>query len=64
MLKYAACERGLMFTDDVSRWLLTHYRRNMPSLMRMLEKLDRFALEHQRAITPLLPRAMPADSFQ
>ncbi|WP_225721526.1 DnaA regulatory inactivator Hda [Candidatus Vallotiella sp. (ex Adelges kitamiensis)] len=64
VLKHAARERGLMFTDDVPTWLLTHYRRDMPSLMLVLDKLDRFALEHKRAITLPLLRTMLTDGFK
>ncbi len=36
-------------------YLLTHYRRDMPSLMALLDALDRFSLEQKRAVTlPLL----------
>jgi DnaA family protein len=64
VLKHAARERGLTLADDVPAWLLTHYHRDMPSLMRVLDELDRFALEHKRAVTLPLLRAMLADSFK
>jgi DnaA family protein len=36
-------------------YLLTHFRRDMPSLSAMLDALDRYSLETQRPITlPLL----------
>jgi len=65
-LKHAAHERGILLTDDVSAWLLTHYRRDMPSLMALLDALDRFSLERKRAVTLPLLRAMlalPASEF-
>lgn len=64
VLKHAARERGLALADDVPAWLLTHYRRDMPSLMRVLDALDRFSLEHKRAVTLPLLRTMLADSFK
>lgn len=64
VLKHAARERGLVLADDVPVWLLTHYRRDMPSLMRVLDALDQFSLEHKRAVTLPLLRAMLADSFK
>lgn len=57
-LKHAARERGMTLTDDVSTWLLTHYRRDMPSLMALLDALDRFSLERKRAVTLPLLRTM------
>ncbi|UDG82154.1 DnaA regulatory inactivator Hda [Candidatus Vallotia cooleyia] len=64
VLQNAARERGLTFVDDVTTWLLTHYRRDMPSLMSVLDKLDRFALEHKRTVTLPLLRTMLADNFK
>ena len=50
-----ADQRGFALTPDVRRHLLTHFARDLGSLMRMVDALDRFALEHQRAITvPLI----------
>lgn len=50
-----ADERGFALTADVRRHLLTHFARDLGSLMRMVDALDRFALERQRAITlPLI----------
>ena len=33
VLKHAARERGIVLADDVPAYLLTHFRRDMPSLM-------------------------------
>ena len=50
-----ASERGYALTSDVRRHLLTQFARDLGSLMRIVDALDRFALEHQRAITvPLI----------
>jgi DnaA family protein len=51
-------ERGLMLADDVPAYLLTHFRRDMPSLMALLDALDRFSLEQKRAVTLPLLRIM------
>ncbi|MCC7005612.1 MAG: DnaA regulatory inactivator Hda [Ottowia sp.] len=54
-LRQAAQERGLHLSPDVPIWLLKHYRRDLGSLMGVLEALDQFSLEKKRAVTlPLL----------
>jgi DnaA family protein len=58
VLKMAARERGIMLADDVPAYLLTHFRRDMPSLMALLDALDRFSLEQKRAVTLPLLRIM------
>lgn len=60
VLKQAARERGINLADDVPAYLLTHFRRDMPSLMRLLDALDRFSLEQKRAVTLPLLRTMLA----
>ncbi|MEX3582364.1 MAG: DnaA regulatory inactivator Hda [Burkholderia sp.] len=55
VFKRAARDRGIAIAHDVPAYLLTHYRRDMPSLMALLDALDRFSLEQKRAVTlPLL----------
>ncbi|MEX3605618.1 MAG: DnaA regulatory inactivator Hda [Burkholderia sp.] len=55
VFKRAARDRGIAIAHDLSAYLLTHYRRDMPSLMALLDALDRFSLEQKRAVTlPLL----------
>ena len=47
--------RGFALSPDVRRHLLTHFARDLGSLMRIVDALDRYGLEHQRAITlPLI----------
>ena len=58
VLRQAARQRGIALTADVPAYLLNHFRRDMPSLMALLDALDRFSLERQRAITLPLLRAM------
>jgi DnaA family protein len=60
VLKLAAKERGIALADDVPAYLLTHFRRDMPSLMALLDALDRFSLEQKRAVTLPLLRTMLA----
>jgi DnaA family protein len=51
--------RGFALGDDVASYLLTHGRRDMLSLIRALDVLDRHSLETGRPITvPLLKAAM------
>ena len=50
-----AAARGLRLAPEVTAYLLRHARRDMPSLLALLDALDRYSLETQRAITvPLL----------
>lgn len=60
VLKHAAKERGIALAGDVPAYLLTHFRRDMPSLMALLDALDRFSLEQKRAVTLPLLRTMLA----
>lgn len=54
-LSKSAQSRGLSLSPGVLPYLLTHFRRDMPSLSAMLDALDRYSLETQRPITmPLL----------
>ncbi|MGE0876766.1 MAG: DnaA/Hda family protein [Burkholderiales bacterium] len=61
---YLAAEgsrRGLELSDEVIRYLLSHVRRDMPSLDALVDHLDRHALEKQRRVTlPLVREALSA----
>ena len=47
--------RGFPLTPEVRRYLLTHFARDLGSLMRMIDALDRHAREHRRIVTvPLI----------
>ena len=51
--------RGFALSDEVASYLLTHARRDMPSLIRALDALDRHSVETGRPITvPLLKAAL------
>ena len=50
-----AAAQGFTLQPDVSQYLLTHVRRDMPALLAVLEALDRYSLEAKRPVTvPLL----------
>ena len=54
-LSKSADARGMVLAPGVLPYLLTHFRRDMPSLSAILDALDRYSLETQRPITmPLL----------
>lgn len=58
-----AHKRGLVLSPGVLPYLITHYRRDMCSLSTMLDALDRYSLETQRAITlPLLRELLQLDA--
>jgi len=54
-LKRHAAARAFDLPDGVADYLLRHLRRDLPSLIAMLDALDRYSLEAKRPITlPLL----------
>jgi DnaA-homolog protein len=54
-LERHATQRGLKLPDEVTRYMLTHLKRDMPTLMRMIDALDEESLSRKRAVTlPLL----------
>ena len=54
-LQSQASQRGLRVDDEVIGYMLRHTPRDLPSLMAVLEELDRASLEHKRPVTvPLL----------
>jgi DnaA family protein len=57
-LTQAAKERGLSLSTDVLPWLISHFYRDMPSLMALLDALDAHSLETKRAITLPLVREL------
>lgn len=58
-LRRHAIERGLRIEDGLMQYLLAHGRRDLPSLMAVLDHLDRATLERQRPATlPLLKDVM------
>lgn len=54
-----ATSRGFRLGAGVAEYLLRHWRRDLPSLLAMLDALDRYSLETKRPITvPLLRQAL------
>ncbi|KAF3998598.1 DnaA regulatory inactivator Hda [Glaciimonas immobilis] len=62
-LSQAAQARGLTLSSGVLPYLITHFRRDMRSLMEKLDELDRYSLETKRPITlPLLRSLLQLES--
>ena len=58
-LRAHARARALNLGDDVINYLLQHARRDMASLIGILDALDRYSLEHKRPVTlPLVRDAL------
>lgn len=58
VLRQAADARGVFLGDEVMDYMLRRFSRDLGSLMQLLEHLDRYALQTQRAITIPLVKAM------
>ena len=58
VLRQAADERGVFLSDDVMDFMLTRFSRDLASLMLLLQQLDGYALQTQRAITIPLIKSM------
>ena len=62
-LKGHAAARSFDLSDGVAEYLLRHLRRDLPSLMEVLDALDRHSLETQRPITlPLLRELLQSEA--
>ena len=62
-LKRHAASRAFKLPDGVAEYLLRHFRRDLPSLMSMLDALDKHSLESKRPITlPLLRELLQSDA--
>lgn len=60
-LGHHANARGFRLAQEVADYLLRHAPRDLPSLLALLEALDRYSLETKRAITvPLLRELLDA----
>ena len=58
-LRTEAERRGMRVPEDVIRYLLTHVRRDLPTLAATLDELDRVSLELKRPVTlPLVKEAL------
>ncbi len=58
VLRQAADARGVFLGDDVMDFILTRFSRDLDSLMQLLDHLDAYALQTQRAVTIPLIRSM------
>lgn len=60
-LRAEAGRRGIRLADEVIWYLLSHVRRDLPSLAAILDELDRTSLERKRPVTlPLVREALKA----
>jgi len=55
-LRAEAARRGMRIPDEVIAYLLAHARRDLPTLVAILDALDRASLEQRRPITVPLTR--------
>jgi len=55
-----ALGRGFTLPQDVARYLLKHWRRDIPALLAVLDALDRYSLEVKRPVTVPLTREVLA----
>lgn len=62
-LQRHAIERGMLMDAGVVQYLLRHGRRDLPSLITMLDYLDRVSLEQHRSPTLPLLRELMQTSF-
>jgi DnaA family protein len=58
VLRQEADARGVFLGDDVMDFMLTRFSRDLGSLMELLDLLDRYAMQTQRAITIPLIKSM------
>jgi len=61
VLRQAADARGVFLSDEVMDFILHRFSRDLGSLMQLLEHLDAYALQAQRAVTIPLVKAMLED---
>ena len=57
-LRHHAKARGFLLAPEVAAYLLRHAQRDMPSLLALLDALDRYSLATKRAITVPLVREL------
>jgi DnaA family protein len=58
VLRQHADERGIFLSDEVMDFMLHRFSRDLSSLIQLLDQLDGYALQTQRAITIPLIKAM------
>lgn len=57
-----AAQRGFALAPDVANYLLAHARRDLPTLLAILDALDRHSLETRRPVSVLLARELLRDA--
>ena len=62
VLRQSADARGVFLSDDVMDFILTRFSRDLGSLMELLNMLDGYALQTQRAISIPLIKSMLENS--
>lgn len=60
ILQQEATQRGLSLSDEVTHFLLTRFDRNLSSLLRLLNDIDRYAWQSKRHITIAMIKDMLA----
>lgn len=55
-IKERAAARGLSLPDEVARYLLTYGRRDLPSLLALVDALDEYSMSLKRPVTVVLAR--------
>jgi DnaA family protein len=58
VLRQSADARGVFLSDEVMDFILSRFSRDLASLMQLLDHLDAYALQTQRAITIPLIKSM------
>jgi len=58
VLRQQADDRGVFLSDEVMDFMLNRFSRDLSSLIQLLDQLDAYALQTQRAITIPLIKAM------
>ncbi|MGB8855639.1 MAG: DnaA regulatory inactivator Hda [Burkholderiales bacterium] len=63
-LKRHAHARGMSLSDEVVKYLFSHWKRDLPSLLVALDRLDEYSLETKRPVSvPLLKQALAVKDF-
>ena len=61
-LKQHALERGMMLPDEVTDYCLRYLRRDLPTLMTILDALDEWSLTEKKPVTvPMLKKLLQLD---
>ena len=61
-MRQNADERGIFLSDEVMDFMLNRFSRDLGNLVQLLDQLDGYALQTQRAITIPLLKSMLEDA--